>query len=157
MNEKKKRLVLSGLLLLGTFAWSGEMKPFVPKFQLGGDLTVDKMRAQNLNVVKKAVEGIGKTLPQKVDGFTTLERIESNGTRLIYTFVVDGGPKSDRALREEGRKRMAPVVEAGICQSAKRFLQSGIDISYRYLSKATGAKILQVDVSERNCTSKRNR
>ena len=131
-----------------------EMKPFVPKMQLGGDLTVDRMREQNLNVVKKAVEGIGETLPQKVDAYTTLVGIDSNGTRLIYTFEVDGGPKSDETLRKEGETRMAPIVRQGICQSARRFLQAGIDIRYRYLSKASKEEILRVDVSEKDCSRK---
>jgi len=151
-----KRVQKYGLMLLmvgcfGTLS-AGEMdKPFVPRMQLGGDLHVDKMREQNLNIVKKAVEGIGKTLPQKVDNRTTLERIEGEGTRLIYTFVVDGAPKSDEALRKEGQTRMAPIVKAGICRSSARFLQAGIDLSYRYLSKATGAEILRVDVSKKDC------
>ena len=151
MIRKKMGMALLALALGSGMAAADEVKPFVPRMQLGGDLHVDKMRQQNLNVVKKAVEGIGKTLPQKVDAATTLERIESEGTRLIYTFVVDGGPKSDSALREEGKKRMAPIVKAGICQSSARFLQAGIDIRYRYLSKATGAEILRVDVNEKDC------
>jgi hypothetical protein len=145
-------MVLAMLALPGV---AREMTPFVPKLQLGGDLHVDRMREQNLNVVKKAVEGIGKTLPQKVDAYTTLMGIDSNGTRLIYTFEVDGGPKSDATLRQEGESRMAPIVRKGICQSAARFLQAGIDISYRYRSKATGKEILRVDVNEKDCRRSR--
>jgi len=127
------------------------LTPFTQKIQLGGDMRVDKMREQNLNVVKKAVEGIKKSLPQKIDAYTTIVNIENNGTKLIYTLMVDGGPKSDKTLREEGARRMAPVVRNGICQSARRFLQSGIDIGYRYLSKRTKKEILRVDVSEKDC------
>jgi hypothetical protein len=126
-------------------------RPFKPSLQLGGDLSVDRIRQQNLHVVKMAVEGIGKTLPQKVDEYTTMVGIESNGTRLIYTFEVDAGPKSDETLRKEGAERMAPIVRHGICKSAKRFLQAGIDISYRYRSKASKAEILRVDVTEKDC------
>jgi hypothetical protein len=136
---------------LGHAASGPVTKPFKPRIQLGGDLHVDKMREQNLNVVKKAVEGIGETLPQKIDPYTTMVRIESNGTKLIYTLEVDAGPKSDEALRSEGEKRIAPVVKRGICKSAERFLKAGIDIAYRYLNKATGNEILRVEVTEKDC------
>ena len=145
------KVALLSIFMTLTIMGSGSLKPFKPQMQLGGDLHVDKMREQNLNVVKKAVEGIGKTLPQKVDAYTTMVAIESNGTKLIYTLEVDAGPKSDNALRKEGRERIAPVVKKGICHSAKRFLQAGIDVAYRYLNKATGREILRVDVSEKDC------
>jgi len=157
-REEMKKLWISIAVLSIAVSMTGgakEVKPFVPRMQLGGDLHVDRMREQNLNVVKKAVEGIGKTLPQKVDAYTTLVGIDSNGTRLIYTFEVDGGPKSDATLRQEGESRMAPIVRKGICQSAARFLQAGIDISYRYRSKATGKEILRVDVNEKDCRRSR--
>ncbi len=149
--NKIGKIAMAGLMI-SVFAGAGETAPFVPRMQLGGDLHVDRMREQNLNVVKKAVEGIGKTLPQRVDAYTRLVGIDSNGTRLIYTFEVDGGPKSDATLRKEGETRMAPLVRKGICQSARRFLQAGISIRYRYLSKGTGKEILRVDVSENNCS-----
>jgi len=126
-------------------------EPFKPKIQTGEALPIEKIKEQNLNVVKKAVEGIGENLPEKVDKYTTLVGIDSNGTQLIYIFEVDGGMRSDEALREDGKKRMAPVVKDGICNSSKRFLQSDIDIQYRYLSKVTKNEILRVDVSLEDC------
>jgi hypothetical protein len=130
---------------------NGVLQPFKPAIQMGGDLTVDKMRAQNLNVVRKAVEGISKTLPQRVDSHTQMTAIDSNGTELIYRFEVEAGEKSDEVLRKEGEKRMAPVVKRGICRSAKRFLQSDITITYSYLNKATGHEILHVTVRKTDC------
>jgi hypothetical protein len=151
MMERVAVLLIALILQPISFSTAKELKPFVPSMQLGGDLDVSKMREQNLNVIKKAVEGIGETLPQRVDAYTTMVGIDSNGTRLIYTFEVDGGPKSDETLRKEGKVRMAPIIKRGICQSAARFLQAGIDISYRYLSKASKQEILRVDVSEKEC------
>jgi len=127
------------------------LQPFKPAIQMSGNLTVDKMRAQNLNVVRKAVEGISKTLPQRVDSHTQMIAIDSNGTELIYRFEVDAGAKSDADLRKEGEKRMAPVVKRGICRSARRFLQSDITITYSYLNKATGHEILHVTVRKTDC------
>jgi len=151
-----KHLSLLGILLLIFTAWasaSASMQPFKPKIQLSGDLKIDKIKAQNLNVVKKAVEGIGKTLPQKVDAYTSMIGVDSNGTELIYTFEVDAGPKSDSTLREDGKKRMAPTVRKGICTNAKRFLESDITITYRYLNKATKNEILKVTMDKKKCTS----
>ena len=143
--------ISTGLLLAGMLAWAAPMKPFSPSMQLGGDMSVEMLRKQNLAVVRKAVEGLRQTLPQKVDDYTTLVGVDSNGTQLIYIFEVDGGPKSDETLRKEGNERMAPRVKQGICKSAERFLRSGISIRYRYLSRGSKAEILRVDVSEKDC------
>jgi hypothetical protein len=136
---------------IGSAQAAAPTTPYKPSMQLGGDLNVQKMREQNLNVVRKAVEGMRETLPQKVDAYTTLVGVDSNGTTLIYTFEVDAGPKSDETLRKEGRERMAPVIKRGICRSAKRFLQAGITLSYRYLNKTGKHEILRVNVSQKDC------
>ena len=102
------------------------------------------------------MEGIRETLPQKIDRYTTMVAVSDRGSRLIYTFEVNGGPKSDSALREEGKKRMAPVVRSGICRGARRFLESDINISYIYLSKTTKAEILRVDMNRKKCDHLRN-
>jgi hypothetical protein len=129
------------------------MKQFNPQIQTGGDLSVDKMREQNLIVVQKAVEGMRQDLPQKVDNFTKLIAVDSNATQLIYTFEVATGAKSDATLRQEGAK-MAPRIQNGICHSAKRFMEADISLSYRYVSSATHAEVLRVDVDKSKCPEK---
>ena len=126
-------------------------EPFHPKMQVSGDLDIDKMRAQNLNVVKKAVEGIRETLPQKVDAYTKMVGVDSKNTELIYTFEVDAGPKSDETLKKDGQRRMTSVIKRGICSDAKRFLQSDITITYRYLNKTTQNEILKVTMNKEAC------
>ncbi len=125
-------------------------KPFNPQIQMGGDLSADKMREQNLNVVKKAVEGMRETLPQKVDDYTQLVAIDGNGTRLIYTFEVNTGAKSDETMRKEGAK-MAPRILEGICRSAERFMDADISLTYRYISSATRTEVLRVDADKSKC------
>ena len=142
------------LATLGFAAQAQAMKPFNPQIQTGGDLTIDKLRQQNLTVVKKAVEGIRLTLPQKVDQFTQFVAIDSNGTRLIYTFAVDAGPKTDDALRAKGQG-MAPRVLKGMCDSADRFIQADIALTYRYVNKATQTEILRVDADKKLCPEKK--
>ena len=126
------------------------MPKFQPKLQVGNALSIDKLREQNLNVVHKAVEGIRETLPQRVDDFTQIVAIDSNGTKLIYTFEVQSGPQSDKAMRQKGQK-MAPRIKEGICHSSKRFLQADITIKYRYISSATKEEILSVDMNKKMC------
>ncbi len=142
--------VMLTLALLGTVLDAAMMTKFNPQIQTGGDLSVDKLREQNRIVVQKAAEGIGETLPQKVDDFTKLVAIDSNGTRLIYTFEVTSGPKSDATLRQEGDK-MAPRILSGICRSAKRFMAADIALTYRYISSASRHEILRVDADKSRC------
>jgi len=145
---------ISLIVTVMTFtAAAAVMKPFNPKIQTGGDLSVDKMREQNLVVVQKAAEGIGETLPQKVDDYTRLIAIDANGTRLTYTFEVSNGPKSDATLRQEGEK-MAPRILAGICKSAERFMEADIALTYRYISSATRSEVLRVDADKSRCPRK---
>jgi len=141
------------ILALGTAVHAAPMKKFNPQIQMGGDLSVDKLREQNLIVVKKAAEGIGETLPQRVDKFTKLTAIDANGTRLIYTFEVDAGPKSDETMRKEGAK-MAPRILQGICKSADRFMQADISLTYRYINSGTNNEILRVDADKSKCPKK---
>ena len=126
------------------------MKKFNPKIQTGGDLSIDKLREQNRIIVQKAAEGIGETLPQKVDDYTKLVAIDANGTRLTYTFEVNTGAKSDATMRKEGA-RMAPRIFQGICNSAKRFMEADISLRYRYISSATKTEVLRVDANKSTC------
>ncbi len=150
----KKAIIFLGVgAVLALWLEADTLKKFTPQIQTSGDLSVDKMREQNLNVVKKAVEGLRKTLPQEVDKYTRFTAIDSNGTRLIYTFEVDAGPKSNDTLRKEGTK-MAPRIFLGICTSAERFLQADIDITYRYINKTDKEEILLVEVDKSKCPRK---
>ncbi len=142
-------VVLVLLLMTGVNIEAAALKKFSPKIQFDGDLDVDKMREQNLNVVKKAVEGLRKTLPQRVDKYTKFVAIDNNSTRLIYTFEVDAGPKSNETLRKEGKK-MAKRIFDGICRSAKR-LEADISLTYRYINKADKTEILRVDADKNKC------
>ncbi len=148
------RIALAVLTLTLTPHAEQVMKQFSPKIQTGGDLSVDKMREQNQIVVQKAVEGLRETLPQKVDAFTRLIAVDANGTRLIYTFEVNTGAKSDATLRKEGAK-MAPRILAGICHSADRFMQADISLTYRYISSASRAEVLRIDADKSKCPQKR--
>ena len=146
-----KKYLIFTILSIGVYAQDMPLTPFKPSIQLGGDFEIDKMKMQNLNIVKKAVEGINKTLPQRVDRLTQLIRLDSNGTKLIYTFEVDIKDKNISRVREDAKQNIAPRIKRGICKDSKRFLQAGIDIRYRYISRKSKKELLIVDVDEKSC------
>jgi len=115
------------------------------------EMPVTEMQKQNQQIVRMASEEMTKTLPQKVDKYTTLQRVEGEGSRLTYVFEINTGAKSDEVVKKEDRSRMKKAVTNGICTSAKRFLDAQIDISYLYTSAATKAKLFQFDVSQADC------
>ena len=111
----------------------------------------DKIRQQNLQVVQKAAEGLNETLPQQIDRYTRLIRLEPKGEKLIYIYELNVTGKSDAEVAAEGRKRMRKPVTEGICTSSKRFLQSGIDIVYRYESAKSHKPLFAFDVTQKDC------
>jgi len=110
-----------------------------------------KLKAQNINVVKKAAEGLNETLPQKVDKYTRLIKLKPDGEHLIYVYELNVTGKSDQELTKEGKDRMTTPVTHGICTSSKRFLDSGIAITYRYVSAVTQHKLFDINVSKEDC------
>jgi hypothetical protein len=142
---KKSFLALGIVVALSQ--WSlGEVQQMQTK-----ELPLEEMRKQNSEIVKLASEEISKTLPQKVDSYTTLMTVEGKDTTLIYTFEINTGAKSDDAVKKEDRGRMKKAVTTGICQSSKRFLDSDISISYLYISANSKAELFRFDVTQADC------
>lgn len=142
---KKLCLVLSTIIALGQ--WS-----FAEGLQMQtGEFPEKEMQKQNREIVKLSSEEISKTLPQKIDKYTTLTAVEGKGTTLVYTFEINTGAKSDDAVREEDRARMQKAVTTGICQSASKFLAAQISISYVYISAVSKAELFRFDVSQADC------
>ncbi|WP_457606345.1 hypothetical protein [Nitratifractor sp.] len=140
----------AALLLALPAAASAPEKPFQPRVVLG-DIHPDKVRQQNREVVRLAAQSLSEGLPKKIDDYTTLRSIDANDTTLLYTFVLDVGPKEDEEIRKEGETRMRPRIIDGICRSSARFLQAGITVAYRYLNKASGKELFRIDVDQKVC------
>jgi len=136
------------LLLL---ALAGLMTSIQAEEMQASELPTNEMIKQNEEIVKLASEEITKTLPQKVDKYTTLLRVEGRDTTLVYVFEINTGAKSDETVRSEDRTRMQKAVTSGICRSSKRFLDSEINISYLYRSAASKEKLFQFNVSKNDC------
>ena len=115
------------------------------------DLPVEEMQKQKREIVKLSSEEISKTLPQIVDKYTTLTKVEGKDTTVIYTFEINTGSKSDDTVRKEDRTRMKKAVTTGICQSSRRFLEAKISIRYIYISAISKENLFQFDVSQADC------
>ena len=119
---------------------------------LAKDAEVDKITIQNREVVKMAAKEMASKLPQKVDDFTQFVDIAAKDESLIYTFEINTGAKSDKAVIEEGKERkMGERVISGICRSSKRFIESGINISYIYNSAASKKRLFRFSASKKIC------
>ncbi len=115
------------------------------------DLPIKEMQKQKREIVKLSSEEISKTLPQTVDKYTTLTTVQGKDTTLVYTFEINTGAKSDETVKKEDRTRMQKAVTIGICQSAKRFIDAQINISYIYISANTKVELFRFDVTRADC------
>lgn len=115
------------------------------------DLPVAEMQKQKKEIVKMASEEIAKTLPQTVDKYTVLTKVEGKESTMVYTFEINTGAKSDEAVKKEDRTRMQKAVTTGICQYSKRFIDAEINISYIYIGAKSKAELFHFDVSKADC------
>jgi hypothetical protein len=114
------------------------------------DNMAQKIQKQNSQVVALAAKELSKTLPQKIDNYTKLIAIKGIAQTLHYTFEINS-TKSDEMIRKEDRTRMQKAVTQGICNSSKKFLESGIDISYIYTSAKSHKELFRFDVNQKVC------
>ena len=115
------------------------------------DNMAEKIKTQNQEIVKLAAKEISSQLPQKIDDYTQLVKLEAKGQTLLYTYEINTGAKSDETVINEDKSRMKKAVTQGICKSSERFLTSGIDISYIYASAKSKKELFRFDVSKKDC------
>ena len=108
-------------------------------------------QTQNKEIVELSSKELSKTLPQVIDKYTTLTKVEGQNNTLLYIFEINTGATSDEAIQKEDKTRMQQAVTAGICQSSKRFLDAEVNISYLYISAKSKVELFRFDVSERDC------
>jgi len=113
---------------------------------------VDLNVFQNLEVLKLAVVELSKDTPKEIDKYTTLIDVTSKDLTLIYIYEINTGVKSDETVRKEDHQRMRDAVTTGTCRSSKRFLKSGISLSYLYNSAVSKEKLFQFDISQKDCS-----
>ena len=117
----------------------------------GEEYPIDKFKEQSSNILKMVVKEISKTLPQKVDKYTTMTQIRDENLTLIYTFEINTGVKKDEAVKKEDRPRMEKAVTKGVCQSSKRFLNADIELKYEYISAITKKELFTFHITKEKC------
>ena len=117
------------------------------------DISPAQMQKQNKQIVELAATEINKTLPQTVDKYTTLTKVEGKDTTILYTYEINTGAKSDETVQKEDRSRMKEAVTYGICQTSKRFLDAQINISYLYISAKSKVELFRFDVTQSDCVN----
>lgn len=150
-----KQLILSlSILFTTSLLFAAETLPSLQGQLQAGKIKqeeIDLNKFQNTEVLKMAVVELSKDLPQKIDAYTTLVDVTKKELTLIYVYEINTGVKSDEAVRAEDHERMRQAVTAGTCQSSKRFLDSGISLSYLYNSAKSKAELFQIDVKKEDC------
>jgi len=141
----KSIYLLLSILLLTTLGQATDV------IKDGQEYPIEKIREQNKKIIKMVVEEISKSLPQKVDNYTTLTKISDENLSLVYTFEINTGAKSDEAVRKEDKPRMEKAVTKGVCQSSRRFLEAGINLHYTYLSKLSQKELFTFKMTQERC------
>jgi len=115
------------------------------------DLSQKKMQEQNVEIATLAAQAMSKNLPQKIDKYTLLQSVTHNNATLIYTFLINDATKSDTVIQKKDHSKMQKAVTQGVCQSSKRFLQAGINISYIYKSAKSKKLLFRFDITKDAC------
>jgi len=115
------------------------------------ELPTEQLKKQNKELVKLAATEINKTLPQTIDKYTTLTKVEGKETTIHYTYEINTGSKSDETVQKEDKSRMKEAVTYGICKGSKRFLDAQINISYLYISAKSKVELFRFDVTQADC------
>ena len=141
----KKHFLLYTFILLITSASAKEIQMQTQEFPK------EELTKQKVLIASMAAKELSKTLPQKIDKYTTLLSIKNSDATLVYTFTINTGVKSDASIIKEDHSRMQRVVTRGVCNSSVRFLESGIGISYIYVSAKTKKLLFRFDVTQETC------
>ena len=115
------------------------------------DLSVDEMKKQKEEIVQLSSKELSKNLPQTVDKYTTLTKVEGKESTVVYTFEINTGAKSDEAVKREDRTRMKKAVTTGICQSSRKFIDAEINISYIYVGAKSKNELFRFNITKAVC------
>ncbi len=117
------------------------------------EFPLKELKKQNTQIAALAAKEMSKTLPQKVDQYTTVTHIVNDGSTLVYTFVVNTGKKSDAVVQKEDHSRMQKAITQGVCNTSKKFLLAGIDTLYIYKSAKTNKVLFRFKITQDTCNN----
>jgi hypothetical protein len=95
----------------------------------------------------------GKTIYWTV---TANDGTDDSPTSDIYSFTIDTGSKSDKAVIKEDRERMQKAITAGVCRTSMRFLNAKVSLKYQY-SSATSKKSCSLLRSQKKIALRKKR
>lgn len=64
------------------------------------DVSPEQLQLQNKQITQLVAEELSKSLPQKIDKYTTFINIQAKDTNLIYTFEINITPQSEEGKKE---------------------------------------------------------
>ena len=115
------------------------------------DVSPKQLESQNKQILTLVVNELSKNLPKKIDDYTNFIKIEAKNTKLIYTFEINTGSKSDESIIKEDHKRMKKSITNGVCRSSKRFLDAQITIVYKYISASSKNELFKFEIAQKDC------
>ena len=138
-----KKLLLTLLLTLNIIASDTQMQ--------NREISTKNMKIQNKEIAKLAANEINKSLPQQIDKYTKLLKVNSQDSTIVYTFELNIAPKTDDTVKKEDHQRMKEAVTRGTCISSKRFLEADISIRYIYTSATSKKELFTFDINQESC------
>ncbi len=138
-----KNILLSLLLSSTIFAAETQIQ--------NRELSTKDMKTQNKRIIELTAKELSKTLPQKIDKFTTLMAVKADNTNLIYIYELNIAPKSDATVKSEDHSRMKQAITIGTCKGSQRFLEAGITVRYIYNSSYSKKELFQFNIKQENC------
>jgi len=138
-----KALLLTLLITLNIFASDMQMQ--------NREFSTKDMKSQNREIANLAATEINKSLPQKIDKYTTLKSAKADGATIVYIYELNIAPKTDEAVKKEDHSRMKEAVTRGTCASSKRFLEADIALRYVYISTTSKKELFRFDIKQKSC------
>jgi len=142
---KKILLIIFLSLSFNTFCFAADVKMKMEEFPK------EQVQNQKVEVTKMMAKALAKDLPQKVDAYTMLRNIKSQGSTLVYTFEIDTGVKTDETVIKQDHSRMQRAVTRGVCESSSKLLRAGINTTYIYISAKTKKTLFRFDITQSRC------
>ncbi|WP_151899393.1 hypothetical protein MLC35_10655 [Sulfurimonas sp. NW7] len=143
MQQIQRIAILFGVLFQFAIAQTPELDT--------QEFPLEELKKQNIQIAALAAKEMSKTLPQKVDRYTTVTSIINDKNTLVYTFVIDTGKKSDATVQKEDHSRMQKAITTGVCKTSEKFLLAGIDTLYVYKSEKTGRVLFRFKITQEKC------
>jgi methylphosphotriester-DNA--protein-cysteine methyltransferase len=111
----------------------------------------EQLQKQKNEIARMVAQEIAKNLPQRIDNYTTLQNVTHKNATLMYIFSIQHGAKSDEAIQKEDHSRMQRAVTKGVCQSSSKFLEAGINTTYKYISAQTQKLLFMFEITQEKC------